>query len=497
MGPTQRLIRELRQVPLLEGLEDEGLLRVAESGTLKLVPAGEINGREGQPVDDLYIILEGDLRITKTVSGGEVTINTYTPRDFFAEVPLLAGTPFQATGRALTDVRLFLIPEDEFRRMLNAYPSFGQRVLETMAQRVQILQSIAQQRERLDSLGTLAAGLAHELNNPASAARRAAGRLRETLSDLNDRGLDLARSVASGRLTPTDLAALEAVAAEAQHRAAGGEGPGPGLSSIELSDREDEVAAWLEERGVEDGWDLSPAFVGAGLDVAWLEGAASRLPEHARAEAFRYLGAMLGAAGLIGEVEAGSARVSALVGAVKSYSYMDEAPLQEVDVHEGLESTLAVLAYKLGDVEITRQYDENLPRITAYGGELNQAWTQILDNAVDAARTGREPGERGSIRLRTTWERDRVLVEVADDGPGIPEALRGRIFEPFFTTKGVGEGTGLGLDLSYRIVVGRHGGDIRVESRPGETRFQVRLPLAVGEPGGATGEAVEGAVEAR
>ncbi|QIN79305.1 hypothetical protein GBA65_13185 [Rubrobacter marinus] len=211
----------------------------------------------------------------------------------------------------------------------------------------------------------------------------------------------------------------------------------------------------------------------------------------------RYLGAVLGAAGLIGEVEAGSARVSALVGAVKSYSYMDEAPLQEVDVNEGLESTLAVLAYKLDGVEITREYDQRLPRITAYGGELNQAWTQILDNAVDAARSGRGPEERGSVKLRTTCERDGVLVEVSDDGPGIPEALRGRIFEPFFTTKGVGEGTGLGLDLSYRVVVGRHGGDIRVESRPGETRFQVRLPLAVEAPGDAAGGAAEGAVEAR
>ncbi|QIN79304.1 cyclic nucleotide-binding domain-containing protein [Rubrobacter marinus] len=258
MEPTRRLMEELRQVPLLEGLGDEALVRVAQSGSEKFVPAGEINGREGQPVDDLYIILEGDLRITKTVSGGEVTINTYTPGDFFAEVPLLAGTPFQATGRALTDVRLFLIPEDEFRRMLNSYPSFGQRVLETMAQRVQILQSVAQQRERLEGLGTLAAGLAHELNNPASAALRAAGRLRETLRESNERGLGLARLAASGRLGPEGLSALEAVAAEAQERAASGEGPAPGLGPIELNDREDEAAAWLEERGVEEGWDLSP-----------------------------------------------------------------------------------------------------------------------------------------------------------------------------------------------------------------------------------------------
>ena len=500
MGATSEIVVLLREVPLLAGLDDEQLKRLAAVGTEKLVPAGEVNGREGQPVEDLYVILSGDLRITKNVNGGEVTINTYRAGDFFAEVPLLAGTPFQATGRALTDIRLFLIPESEFRRMLNAHPSFGHTILETMAQRVQILQSIAGQRERLDSLGTLAAGLAHELNNPASAARRAAGRLGESLRETSVLGFALARSAASGGLEAADLDALESVVDEALIRAADREGAP--LSPLELNEREEEMSTALEDAGVEDAWEVSPAFVGAGLDASWLSEAAGRLPEGFRAETLGYLGTVLGAAGLVGEVEAGAARVSALVGAMKSYSYMDEAPLQEVDVNEGLESTLAVLGYKLEGVDVAREYDPRLPRITAYGGELNQAWTQMVDNAVDAARSGRGPGERGRIGLRTTCERDRVLVEISDDGPGIPEEIQNRVFEPFFTTKGVGAGTGLGLDLSYRVVVGRHGGDIRVESRPGETRFQVRLPLAVGGPvEGPVGAAVDGltgdALEAR
>lgn len=496
MELERRLVQELRQAPLLRRLDDEQLLRVARSGTEKLVPAGEINGREGQPVEHLYVILAGDLRITKMVSGGEVTINTYVPGDFFAEVPLLAGTPFQATGRALTDVRLFLIPDEEFRWMLNAYPSFAQKVLETMAQRVQILQSVAQQRGRLEGLGTLAAGLAHELNNPASAARSAAGGLRENLRGLNEVSLGLARSAAAGSVCTADLDALEVFAARALETTASPQAVTP--DALARGDLEDEVATWLEEQGVEDGWSLAPVFVEAGLGPEKLEDASGRLYEEVRPEALRYLGAMLGAAGLIGEVEASSARVSALVGAVKSYSHMDEAPLQEVDVNEELESTLSVLSYKLDGVEVTREYDEELPRITAYGAELNQAWTQMLDNAVDAARAGRGPDERGSIKVRTTHERDRVLVELSDDGPGIPDEVQGRIFEPFFTTKGVGEGTGLGLDLSYRVVVGRHGGDIRVESRPGETRFQVRLPLNVEGGGGASADGLAGrAAEAR
>jgi signal transduction histidine kinase len=467
-------IEELRDVPIFAALTDEQLAYVAEEGDLARVTRGEVYAREGEPIEHFYVILEGEFRITKRVDDREVTINTYAPGNFFGEVPLLSGTPFLASGRALSDARLFRLPVAAFRRMLTKSAPFSNIVLETMAERVQVLQSVAQQREKLDSLGTLAAGLAHEINNPAAASLRATNRLRENLADQRARGLDLARSAASGEIGPADLDALEGILHAALDRAKLQEP----LGSLEQSDREDELATWLGDRGVEEAWDLAPTFAASGLDTGWLEEATSGIPVGFLAYVLRYVGSVLDAEEALEEAAAGTGRVSALVGAVGSYSHMDEAPVQNVDVNKELEDTLKVLGYKLDGVEVSRDLAPDLPRITAYGGELNQAWTQLIDNALDAAKVG-----GGNVRLRTACEADRVMVEVSDDGPGIPEGLRARVFEPFYTTKGVGAGVGLGLDISYRIIVGRHGGDIRVVSEPGDTRFQVRLPLVVGEGG--------------
>jgi signal transduction histidine kinase len=472
------LTDELRQVPLFEGLTDDELQWVAERGLEKHVRAGEVNGREGEPVEHLYVILEGELRITKKVDGGEVVINVYTPGMFFAEVPLLAGTNFLATGRALSDCRLFLLPDEAFRHMLTAYPAFSHTILETMAQRVQILQSIVGQREKLNSLSTLAAGLAHELNNPAAASRRAVRDLRESIATKGRLGSELGRA-----LTPEGLEAL----ATLEERVVARTTSPSSLDPLEQGEREDEVAGWLDERGLEDGFELAPAFVEAGLDPGWLEEVEAAVPRGALPGVLDYLGATVSVVGLLEEAEAGVGRISDLVEAAKSYSNMDRAPLVEVDVNEGIEQTLAVLGYRIGpNVEVARDYDPNLPRITAYGGELNQVWTNLIDNAIDAVDSN------GQLRLRTTCEGDGVLVEISDDGPGVPEDLQARVFEPFYTTKGVGAGVGLGLDISYRIVVGRHGGDIRVVSQPGDTRFQVRLPL---EPGGGIGQVAQRAAQ--
>jgi signal transduction histidine kinase len=258
-----------------------------------------------------------------------------------------------------------------------------------------------------------------------------------------------------------------------------GSGAAARLDSLEVSDLEDELAMWMEDHGVEEGWEISPTIAGAGLDTAWLEGLAERVPEEALGGVLAWLRATMAGGELLREIERGSARISELVGAIKRYTHMDKATSKKVDVHAGLNSTLIMLGHKLkkGDIEVVRDYAKDLPHICGHAGELSQVWTNLIDNAIDAV------DGQGRITIRTASEDGRVLVEVSDDGPGIPDDARKRIFEPFYTTKEVGKGTGLGLDIAYRVVVEDHKGDIRVLSEPGDTRFQVRLP--VDEPGDA------------
>jgi signal transduction histidine kinase len=472
-------LEELRQSTLFEGFTDEQLEEVIKQGSEARVPRGEVYAREGEPIDALYILLEGEMRITKEVDGRETVLDTYGPGIFFGEVPLMAGTPFLASGRALEDSRLFLLPESEFRRMLSVYPSFSNAVLKMMAWRMQHLQSISQQRQQLESLGTLAAGLAHELNNPAAASVRAAGRLRECFEAMRSIGVEVSRLASTGNLSPEEIESIERISTQALANAATADS----LGGLEASEREESLALWMEERNIEAAWDYAATFTEAGLDVAFLEEIDEAVASECIGEALRYQEAILAVAGLVEEVESSTTRVSSLVETMKAYSHMDQTPLREIHVNEELENTLAILAYRLDGVEVERDYGE-LPTVTAYGSELNQVWTSLLENAVDAVAAEEDAGR---IRLRTTCENDRVLVQIEDDGPGIPEELQTRIFEPFFTTKGVGEGTGLGLDVSYRIVVGRHNGDIRVVSEPNDgTCMEVRLPI-----GGPDGGPVE------
>ena len=308
----------------------------------------------------------------------------------------------------------------------------------------------------------MAAGLAHELNNPAAAAQRAAAHLQQTTDNVQCLLCKLGRT-----LDHDQMEHLATASDDVLRRLANA----PALDHLERSDRADVVATWLEAHHVADAWELAPTFVGAALDAAWLGEFTAKLPTASHADALRWLEARLNLKSLLSQVEQSTGRIAELVKAIRSYSYMDQSPMQEIDIHEGIESTLTMLGHKLKNVTVVRAFDRSVPRIMAYGSELNQVWTNLIDNAIHAVNG------TGKICIGTSLEDDQLVVEIVDNGAGIPPNAQPHLFEPFFTTKPVGTGTGLGLVISNRIVGDRHGGEIEFESRPGETRFNVRLPL--------------------
>jgi signal transduction histidine kinase len=461
MTPPQVTLAELRTVDLFDDLDDEGLEPWVAAARAVHAEPGDVLAEQGEEPPGLLLLLEGTARALR--DDGESVGRQLAPT-WIGAISVLTGGPLPARMQAETACRLGIVPADEFRRLVFAQPVVHQRVMRQVAPVMTRLTAIESNRMRLASLGTMAAGLAHELNNPAAAARRAAAEIAESIEIV---GASLARFVESG-VEREEAAELIGLQREAAAHAASA----TALDALDAADAEEDLLERLEALGVAEPWRIAEPLAAAGVDQEWLDRVAA-LAGPATDAALRWVAATLSAGRLAAELQEATERMSDLVGAVKRYAYMDRGGVVEIDLHEGLETTLKVLGHKLKHttIDVRRDYDRDLPRLTVRGSELNQVWTNLIDNALDAL------GGSGTLTIATRAEDGCAIVEIGDDGPGIPDELAPRIFDPFFTTKGVGAGTGLGLSTARQIVVDRHDGSISVASEAGRTTFTVRIPL--------------------
>ncbi|MEU7816100.1 ATP-binding protein [Pseudonocardia sp. NPDC049154] len=459
---------ELRRLFLFEKLQPDQLDALCRQGQIETFEPGQVY-REGDPATCFYVLIEGTVVLARRSGEEDVEVERTSQPGVYAgawhaylgdRVPQVYNNSLRVTVRS----RFYVLDAEKLSTLMREWFPMALHLLEGLFFGIQNTQQAVSQRERLLALGSLSAGLTHELNNPAAAAVRATSTLRERVAGMRHKlGL-----IAAGPYERADLETLMRLQEDAADRV----GKAPELGPLEAGDAEDEVGEWISDQGIEGGWDIAPNFVAAGIDVDWLQQVKASVPAPILESAVRWLNYTVETELLMNEIADSTTRVSTLVGAAKQYSQMDRAPYQTVDVHELLKSTIVMLHGKFGNgVQLVKDFDRSLPKISVYAAELNQVWTNLIDNAVQAM------DGHGTLTVRTAREGDRLLVEIGDTGPGIPAEIRSRIFEPFFTTKAVGEGTGLGLDISWRIVVNRHHGDLRVLSEPGNTRFQVLLPF--------------------
>ena len=482
MSEPERLTPdELRTLFLFEALADDQLAWLAERGRVVEYAAGTTIHVEGAPASCFFVLLSGMLSMSSRVQGGELELfrtdycGAYTGAFYAYVSDHEMSQMYPATARAVRDCRLYELPAADFGQAVREWFPMAAHLLEGAGIQGRAATDTINRHERLVALGTVTAGLTHELNNPVAAVMRATATLRERQAAMRAALTALAREgLGAGDLEAVTELTEQAITRRTRDPQA--------RSPLETSDREGELAAWLEDQGVESSWEHASTLVDAGLDVEWAQALAAVTPAARFESGLEYSVGVLESAGLLDEIAEAAARISGLLAAAKQYTQMDRAPLQSIDVHEGLEATLTMLAHKLGDdVDVVRDYDRGLPKIDAFPGELNQVWTNLIDNAVDAM------GGHGTLTVRTRPDGDdHLAVEIADTGTGVPDEIRNRVFEPFFTTKDIGKGTGLGLDIAWQIVVGRHGGEIRLESAPGDTRFDVVLPLRQPDPQAST-----------
>jgi signal transduction histidine kinase len=455
-------IDDMRDIFLFEGLSDEQLLDLAAAGDEVRFDRGDVLFREGEAADFWWVLLEGRVELLRRTRWEESVAGVMDRPGLWAggfrAWSDQAG--YLATGRGASSGVMLRIPAEALGERVRAWLPFGVHLIEGFFQTVRNMEALSRQREALAALGTLAAGLAHEINNPASAAVRAVGALQDT----SDVMLSSLVRLAERSLPAEQFIAIDTLRREIE---AGAASVGP----LAAADREEALADWLETHGVTGAWDIAPPLAAAGADIAWCERAGQILGGGTLEPGLQWVASTLSTAVLLAEVREATERVSGLVAAMKSYAQLDRAALQFIDVTEGIDSTLVMLGQKLGDgVTVIRDYATGVPQIEANPGELNQVWTNIIGNAIDAMDTS------GTLRISTRASAEHVVVEIADTGHGMPAEVQARAFEAFYTTKDVGQGAGLGLDISRRIVVERHHGQITIDSRPGETTLRVQLP---------------------